>query len=67
MGWWFGDSQDEDEEFDNEHAAKAVALCQSCPLRFPCLESAFTNNERYGVYGATTPAQREFMRSRGRR
>lgn len=66
-GWWFGDSLDEDEEFNNEEAQKAVALCFTCPLRIECLTDALTTNERYGVRGASTPAQRDFMLSRGRR
>lgn len=63
----FGDSLDEDEKYDNEHAAEVVALCADCPISWECLTYAIKNNEQYGIWGGTTPAQRDLMRRRGRR
>lgn len=64
---WFGDSTDDEEKYDNEDAAKAVALCQTCPIRNQCLQDAISTNEYWGVRGATTPAQRDRLRQQGRR
>lgn len=33
-----------------------------CPLRDECLIFALTNNEKYGVWGGTTPATRKAIR-----
>ena len=30
---------------------EAKAICQSCPLRLPCLESAIERGEPWGVWG----------------
>lgn len=46
----------------------AVELCngtwdgQVCPLRDDCLIFALTNNEKFGVWGGTTPATRKAIR-----
>lgn len=41
--------------------AAAKAICNSCPLRLPCLEYALKNIE-VGVWGGTTEHQREDLR-----
>lgn len=66
-GWWFGDSEDPDETYNNKERQRAVELCGDCPFQWECLNNALANNEQYGVWGATTPAQRDLMRRRGRR
>ena len=66
-GWWFGDSEDPDEKYNNADQARAVELCKKCPLNWECLNYALAYNEQYGVWGGATPAQRELMRRRGRR
>lgn len=42
----------------------ALAECNNfaCPIREACLEFALINNEQYGVWGGSTPAQRLHMR-----
>ena len=65
--WWFGDSEDPDEKYNNREAQRAVALCQECPLKLECLSHALAANELYGVWGATTAAQRDALRRQGRR
>ena len=62
--WWFGDSEDEDEEYGTEHAVAAVRMCQECPIRYACLTQAVTTQETYGVWGAMTPPQREALKGR---
>ena len=39
-----------------ENAAKAV--CARCPAVDPCLETALSSGEVYGVWGGLTPAER---------
>ncbi len=67
VGLWFGDSNDEDEQYGTEDAAKAAGLCVPCPIKHACLQYAITTNEYWGVWGATTPAQRDRLRQQGRR
>ena len=38
---------------------EAVRVCAQCPVRGRCLELALTSNERYGVWGGTTEAERQ--------
>jgi WhiB family redox-sensing transcriptional regulator len=44
-----------------EDLAAAKAICNSCPLKTPCLEYALNNSE-IGVWGGTTEHQREDLR-----
>jgi len=37
----------------------AVALCSLCPVRAMCAEYAIIGREEFGVWGGTTPAQRQ--------
>lgn len=63
---WFG--TDEDEKNNVEEMEEAKKICagtddgRPCPLLEQCLEFALANNERYGVWGATDPKQREQLR-----
>lgn len=65
--WWFGDSEDPDEKYNNKEAHRARELCEECPLRLECLSHALANGERHGVWGATTAATRDAMMRQGRR
>jgi WhiB family redox-sensing transcriptional regulator len=42
--------------------ADAINVCAACPVATQCLEHAIATDERYGVWGGTTPADREAMR-----
>jgi WhiB family transcriptional regulator, redox-sensing transcriptional regulator len=42
--------------------AKAKAICAACPVRRPCLEFALENDLVYGIWGGTTPAERQARR-----
>lgn len=46
-------------------AGEAVAICQLCPVRQPCL--AENIDERFGIWGGTTPETRLKMRRQERR
>lgn len=43
---------------NEDDAAQAKAICDSCPVRQPCLEWALTDRERYGVWGGLTERER---------
>lgn len=64
---FFGDSNDEDEKYNDEDAREAAKLCMDCPLRMTCLYDAIGNSEYYGVRGGMTPGQRDRLRQQGRR
>lgn len=52
--------------FDNpsdEDIEAAKRVCSSCPVESECLLFALTNGERWGVWGGTTPEEREDMRA----
>ncbi|HVA59618.1 MAG TPA: WhiB family transcriptional regulator [Mycobacteriales bacterium] len=38
---------------------RALLVCESCPVQANCLHLALDNGEQYGVWGGTTPEQRE--------
>ena len=45
-----------------ESTVKARAVCGACPVRDACLTFALENDERFGMWGGTTPTQRKKMR-----
>lgn len=51
-----------------DEIARALACCQTCPVREPCYAFAMRGGEAHGVWGGTTEQERrrEFRR-RGRR
>jgi WhiB family redox-sensing transcriptional regulator len=38
--------------------ASAKAVCAGCPVAAACLQSAFANDERYGIWGGLTDRER---------
>lgn len=42
----------------------AKNICSECPVKAACLEYAVTANEPYGIFGGTTPAERNLLRRR---
>jgi len=56
-------------DLEERSLRKALAICEQCPVRTPCLEDALSygSQSQYGVRGGTTPKQRMGMlRRRGR-
>ncbi len=55
--------RDPDVWFPGEHqlerVAAAVAACEGCPAREPCLRYALAAKERFGVWGGLTAAERQ--------
>ena len=41
---------------------KARAVCMECPVLYECLHAALATNERYGVWGMSSPKQRMKLR-----
>lgn len=41
---------------------KAKAICAVCPVRQPCLEYAFKHDLAHGIWGGTTPEDRQARR-----
>lgn len=52
---------------NKEEQADAAAVCMTCPMRQPCGEWALIGNERYGVWGGMTPAQRVTVQNKLKR
>lgn len=46
-----------------EEAQAAKRICDACPVEDECLIFALSNGERYGVWGGTTPGERDAMRA----
>lgn len=42
-------------------AQAAIAICDRCPVRVPCLEYALSIHEEEGIWGGTTPTDRRLM------
>jgi WhiB family redox-sensing transcriptional regulator len=45
-------------------AAAAKRVCARCPVVSACLEAAFANGDVFGVFGGSTPAERERVADR---
>lgn len=48
-----------------ERVARAVAVCEECPVAMACLEFALAVDERWGVWGGFTPLERGHGRDKG--
>jgi WhiB family transcriptional regulator, redox-sensing transcriptional regulator len=47
--------------------AMAKMICAGCTVRRECLEFAMTHDQLYGIWGGTTPEDRQRARRRRRR
>lgn len=58
------------EEKDGDGAEESKAIClgtydgKPCPLLEQCREFALVNNERFGIWGGTTPEERIELRKK---
>lgn len=57
---------DPDVFFDSAMSVRAKRICAACPVREECLAHALACNERYGIWGGTTPFDRRKMKRRNR-
>ena len=44
---------------DRAAASQAISICNQCPVRQPCLETAMVEREAYGVWGGTDQSYRQ--------
>jgi WhiB family redox-sensing transcriptional regulator len=42
----------------SKETARALRICQGCPVRQQCLDFAMQSGEKDGIWGGTTPEQR---------
>lgn len=63
----FFPSRDDDGNIVGEYnPVVAKRICTGCPVRDMCLEYALSNNEQWGIWGATSYTERkEIHRQRG--
>jgi WhiB family redox-sensing transcriptional regulator len=47
-----------DPELRSAYTKVAKALCHTCPIIEQCFTYALTTNQRYGIWGGTTPGDR---------
>lgn len=54
---------------DGHYAADlAVAVCRTCPTQGACLKWAIETDQRWGIWGGTTPTERlKLLRARAER
>ena len=61
--WWFGPDEDSPDysqqaTFPKAYADPARRVCAGCPVKQQCLSYAFETDQRDGIWGGLTPAQR---------
>ncbi len=49
------------ESKDKRYAEEALKVCYGCKVKEDCLNHAIENNEKYGVWGGMTPAERDSL------
>ena len=55
---FFSPAQGERRRERRDREARAKDVCRGCAVRGECLEAAIANDERYGVWGGLTDAER---------
>lgn len=45
-----------------DDAARARAVCRSCPVRAECLAESLVRPEQHGIWAGTNPGQRRSLR-----
>lgn len=50
---------------ERDRLERAVAVCEECPVAMACLEFALAVDERWGVWGGFTAAERGHQRTKG--
>lgn len=48
--------------FFGQRTKAAREICATCPVQAPCLDLAIRENYTFGVWGGTSPYQRQQMR-----
>jgi len=58
----FYDSDAETPNARQQRVTIARAICNDCPVRKECLETALLNDEPYGIWGGYTPPERHALK-----
>ena len=61
-GLFYATRTDGGRRTDDSLIVQAIAVCDGCQVRTECLDHALTTNEKYGVWGGTTPHERRALR-----
>ena len=59
---FFPEPKSEYNDYGNARFAKRI--CAKCDYALPCLTTALSNKEEYGVWGGSTAKDRKFIRTR---
>ena len=55
-----------DEVREPELVALALSICDGCPKKQQCLDTAMSTPEIYGIWGGTTESERKTLRRKAR-
>ena len=61
---FFGAEDGESELERQTREAHAKTICNSCPVKQPCLEFAMETNQKYGIWGGYTDKERGSLKRR---
>ena len=61
---FFGAEDGESELERQTREAHAKTICNSCPVKQPCLEFAMETNQKYGIWGGLTAKERASLKRR---
>ncbi|MGH9198090.1 MAG: WhiB family transcriptional regulator, partial [Acidimicrobiia bacterium] len=59
---FFGADEGESEIEKQTREAHARSICQTCPVKEPCLEFAMETNQKYGIWGGLTDKERSSLK-----
>jgi len=48
-------------QIPGDESAEAVRICRGCDVQSPCLAAALSAGEAHGIWGSTTPKERQPM------
>jgi WhiB family redox-sensing transcriptional regulator len=51
--------------YDDGMVAQALAICEECPVRQECLQTAMADRNLFGVWGGTTGVERRRLYRKG--
>lgn len=61
---FFGAEEGESELERQTRESHAKSICQTCPVKAPCLEFAMETNQKYGIWGGYTDKERSSLKRR---
>jgi WhiB family redox-sensing transcriptional regulator len=57
--WW-----DHESHVMTRECKKAMAICNTCPVRIDCLTTALNDDIDFGIWGGLTPSDRKHLSKR---